>query len=87
MVERSMLTVGELFVWARSARSQAPVFLPAVDERYLLVGQRQAPRRPKAKPKVRRPPQARRGEAASKQIIDKLTHYFVLLVLACTTLI
>ena len=77
----SMLAVGELFVWARSARSQArsacviarrrralpprgtktstpapesslpaagaseaPVLLPAVGERYLLVGPRQAPR-------------------------------------------
>ena len=93
-----MLTVGELFVWARSARSQArsacviarrrrvsirpkaeaPVLRACVIARRRLA---LPPRGTKtstptaegrwgaanlsAKPKVRRPPQARRGEAAS----------------------
>ena len=74
--ERSMLAVGELFVWARSARSQARSACVIARRRLALPPRGTKTSTPtaegrwgaanlSAKPKVRRPPQARRGEAAS----------------------
>ena len=71
-----MLAVGELFVWARSARSQARSACVIARRRLALPPRGTKTSTPtaegrwgaanlSAKPKVRRPPQARRGEAAS----------------------
>ena len=63
--ERSMLAVGELFVWARSARSQARSACVIARRRRALPPRGTKTSTPTAEGKVRRPPQARRGEAAS----------------------
>ena len=75
-----LLAVGELFVRARSARSQARSACVIARRRLALPPRGTKTSTPtaegrwgaanlSAKPKVRRPPQARRGEAASKLII------------------
>ena len=73
-----LLAVGELFVRARSARSQARSACVIARRRLALPPRGTKTSTPtaegrwgaanlSAKPKVRRPPQARRGEAASIQ--------------------
>ena len=76
-----LLAVGELFVRARSARSQARSACVIARRRLALPPRGTKTSTPtaegrwgaanlSAKPKVRRPPQARRGEAASTSIIQ-----------------